>query len=58
MQSEDALILHPIAAELAAEDIMFYYNFIIITVTTEFMYIEKAEIPSLDYCVRPFNGIY
>lgn len=48
MWSEDALILHPIAAELAAEDIMFYYNFIIITVITEFMYIEKAEIPSLD----------
>jgi hypothetical protein len=41
---------HPssIAAELPAEDIMFYYNFIIITGITEFMYMEKAEIPSLD----------
>jgi len=41
-------IFHPVATELAAEDIMFYYNFIIITVITEFMYMEQAEIPSLD----------
>lgn len=36
-----------IAIELAAEHIVFYYNFIIITVITEFMYMEKAGGSSL-----------
>lgn len=36
------------ATELTVEHIMFYFNFLIIIAITEFMYMEKAEIPSLD----------
>lgn len=45
VQSEEKLFFTLIALELAERDIMFYINFIIITVITEFMYTKEVAAP-------------
>lgn len=45
VQSKEKLFFTLIALELAEGDIMFYINFIIITVITEFMYTKEATAP-------------
>lgn len=45
VQSEEKLFFTLIALELAEGDIMFYINFIIITVITEFMYTKEVAAP-------------